>query len=60
MLSRKYYRLIAKAISKSGTTDESGWDRRLLDKNELINNLCMKFEKDNSLFNRDRFVDACD
>ena len=60
MLSRKYYKLIAQAIADSGTADESGWDKKLLDKNELINNLCMKFEVDNNLFNRDKFVDACD
>ena len=60
MLSRKYYRLIAQAIAKSGTTDESGWDKKLLDKNELINNLCMKFEKDNNLFNREIFVEHCE
>ena len=49
MLSRKYYRLIAKAIADSGTEDKSGWDKKLIDKNELVNNLSMKFKRDNSL-----------
>ena len=60
MLSRKYYKLIAQAIADSGTEDESGWDKKLIDKNELVNNLSMKFKRDNSLFNRSRFEDACE
>ena len=60
MLSRKYYKLIAQAIADSGTADESGWDKKLIDKNELVNNLSMKFKRDNSLFNRSRFEDACE
>ena len=60
MLSRKHYRLIAQAIADSGTEDESGWDKKLIDKNELVNNLSMKFKRDNNLFNRSRFEDACE
>ena len=60
MLSRKYYRLIAQAIKDSGAEDESGWNKKLLDKNELINTLCMRFEVDNNLFNRDKFIEHCE
>ena len=60
MLSRKYYKLIAQAIADSGTEDKSGWDKKLIDKNELVNNLSMKFKSDNNLFNRSRFEDACE
>jgi hypothetical protein len=31
-----------------------------LDKDSLINDLCAEFKADNGLFNRDRFVDACE
>ena len=55
MLSRKYYRLIAKAI-KSNTFNNN----RKLNKDTLITDLCAEFKADNGLFNRDRFVDACE
>ena len=56
MLSRKYYRLIAKAI-KSNTELT---DCNKIDKDTLINDLCAEFKVDNSLFSADRFVDACE
>ena len=55
MLTRKYYRLIAKAI-KSNTFNNN----RKLNKDTLITDLCAEFKADNGLFNRDRFIDACD
>ena len=58
MLSRKYYRLIAQAIANSTIINRR--DITYIDKDLLINDLSIEFKKDNMLFNRDRFVDACD
>ena len=55
MLSRKYYRLIARAIKDS--TEMTDFNK--VDKEALINYLSMDFKADNGLFNRDTFVDAC-
>jgi len=60
MLSRKYYKMIAKAIKDSSTEDKSGHNQSILDKNDLIHHLAMDFEADNNNFNYDRFVEACD
>ena len=60
MLSRKYYKMIAKAIKDNTAEDKSGNGKRLLDKDNLINDLTMDFKADNSLFSIDRFVDACE
>ena len=58
MLSRKYYRLIAKAIADSTIINRR--DITYIDKDLLINDLCAEFESDNNLFNRNKFVEACD
>ena len=58
MLSRKYYRLIAQAIADSTLITRR--DITYIDKDLLINDLCAEFKADNMLFNRDRFVEACD
>jgi len=58
MLSRKYYRLIAQAIADSTLITRR--DITYIDKDLLINDLCAEFKADNNLFNRDRFVEACD
>ena len=60
MLSRKYYKMIAKCIKDSTTEDKSGHNQSILDKNDLVQDLCNEFKADNGLFNRDRFEDACD
>jgi hypothetical protein len=59
MLSRKYYKMIAKVISKSHW-DNHPKHRHTLDKDQLIHLLCDEFKADNSLFNRDTFTSACD
>ena len=58
MLSRKYYKMIAKVIKDSSTLDTYG--DVIVHKDDLINDLCAEFKADNGLFNRDRFVEACD
>ena len=47
MLTRKYYRMIAKAIKTSNNKDE------------LINKLCDEFKSDNYKFDRYTFKEAC-
>ena len=59
MLTRKYYRIIAKAIKENTTKDESGNNYNILDKDNLICDLAMSFENDNNLFNYDKFIEAC-
>ena len=57
MLSRKYYKLIARVINNNITQDVYGDE--LVHKDDLIDDLCLEFKADNYLFNRDRFIDAC-
>ena len=56
MLSRKYYKMIAKVIQDNtiNVTHDT------ISKEGLINDLCAEFKADNSLFNKQTFVDACD
>ena len=54
-LSRKHYVAIAHAIKQSNTSNT----RNNINKVVLINELCNIFYNDNSLFNRDRFINAC-
>ena len=58
MLSRKHYRVIAKAIKDSTTYDAYG--DVIVHKDDLIEELCIIFARDNNLFSRSRFVNACD
>ena len=58
MLTRKYYKMIAKVISNSHW-DNHPKHKHTLDKEQLIYLLCAEFKEDNGLFNRDRFIDAC-
>ena len=57
MLTRKYYKLIAKVIKDSSTLDTYG--DVIVHKDDLINDLCDEFLKDNRLFDSDRFTSAC-
>jgi hypothetical protein len=57
MLSRKHYRLIAKTINDNITRDTYGDEH--IHKDDLINDLCIMFARDNTLFSRSRFVSAC-
>ena len=56
MLSRKYYKMIAKVIQDNtiNVTHDT------ISKEGLINDLCVEFKNDNELFNKQTFVDACD
>ena len=57
MLSRKHYISIAKIINENITQDTYGDEH--IHKDDLINDLCIMFARDNSLFSRSRFVSAC-
>jgi hypothetical protein len=57
MLTRKHYRLIAHAIKDSTIINRR--DITYIDKDLLINDLCIEFKRDNNLFNSDTFKDAC-
>ena len=58
MLSRKYYELIARVI-KDNKIYSNNSTRKILKMDSLINDLSNEFKKDNSLFNKDRFINAC-
>jgi len=57
-LSRKYYRMIAKVI-KNNKIYSNNSTRKIIKMDSLINDLCVELKQDNNLFNKDRFVDAC-
>jgi len=53
-MTRKDYIKIAKIIKDSRLNDT-----QYLVKKILIDELCVMFKQDNSLFSRDKFIDAC-
>ena len=53
MLTRKYYIMIARVIK------DNTYGNRLITSN-FINDISIEFKKDNNLFSRDKFVEACD
>ena len=59
MLSRKHYRVIASIIKDNSEDRRNGIELMVINKDDLINDLCVMFARDNSLFSRSRFVDAC-
>ena len=64
MLTRKYYKVIARVIKDNtielvDETTQDGEVKEYINKDSLINDISIEFKKDNSLFNWDRFVEAC-
>ena len=59
MLSRKYYKMIAKVINNNKIYSNNS-TRKILKMDKLINELCDEFKADNSSFNKDTFISACD
>tara|TARA_R100001530_G_scaffold27779_1_gene22091 strand:- start:245 stop:457 length:213 start_codon:yes stop_codon:yes gene_type:complete len=70
-MSRKDYIMIARIIKDSTSkgckllNDENKATNKhlivdVLDKNTLMIQLCIMFKEDNSLFDKARFVDACE
>ena len=58
-MTKKHYVMIAKVI-KDSTIIFKSMNKQVINKNELINDLCVMFKQDNNLFNSDTFKDACD
>jgi len=59
MLSRKYYRIIAQCI-KNNKIYSNNSTRKIIKMDSLINDLCVEFKRDNSLFNRNKFIEHCE
>ena len=57
-LTRKHYKMIAKVI-KDNKIYSNNSTRKILKMDSLINDLCVELKQDNSLFNKDKFIDAC-
>ena len=58
MLSRKHYISIASIIDVNTTQDVYGDE--FIHRDDLINDLCKVFARDNKLFDSSRFRRACD
>ena len=54
-MSRKHYRTLARII-KDNTMQDT---QPILNKDSFILDVCDMLKEDNSLFNRQRFIDAC-
>jgi len=55
MLSRKYYEMIAEVIRDNTFFN----NKRKINKDTFITELCREFKADNNLFNASKFIDAC-
>ena len=65
MLTKKYYKIIAQCIKDSSVevvdeTTQDGLSTMYLDKEVFMWDISRALKKDNSLFNRSTFYDACD
>ena len=59
MLTRKYYRIIARVI-KNSTSETSNKMLPIINKTLLVSELCNEFQNDNSYFDKHKFINACD
>ena len=66
MLSRKHYKAIAQVIKdnsemvKDTICDVDGVLSIMINRDKLIQELCIIFKQDNNLFNSDTFNNACE
>ena len=66
MLSRKHYKAIAQVIKdnsemvKDTICNVDGVLSIMIDRDKLIQELCIIFKQDNNLFNSDTFKNACE
>ena len=58
-MTRKDYIKIANII-KDNKIYSNNSTRKVLKHDSLINDLCIMFKEDNNLFDKYRFIDACD
>ena len=54
-MTRKHFKSIANAINENTMNDT----QPIINKDTFIKDLCVVFKRDNSLFNKSRFVEAC-
>ena len=60
-MTKKDYVKIAKIVKDNSkiVVFDNGTNANIVNKKILIDELCDMFKEDNSLFSRDRFIDAC-
>ena len=58
-MHRKHYEFIAKSI-KDNTLKDNKKMLPTLNKVNLVSSLCVLFSKDNTRFNCNKFINACD
>ena len=58
-MTKKTYIAVAKIV-KSNTIVKDSKMLPTINKTALVSELCTMFKADNSLFDRQRFIDACD
>ncbi len=56
-LSRKYYKMIARCIKDNSYNSFN--DGIIVDRDDLIDDLCVELKRDNINFNYTMFKDAC-
>ena len=61
-MTRKTYIAVAKIVKDTTRVNVRGDESMLptINKTALVSELCTMFKADNSLFDRARFIDACD
>ena len=60
-MTKKDYIKIASIIKDNTRIEQSqAMIIEVLSKDKLIDDLCIMFKKDNSLFDKQRFIDACE
>jgi hypothetical protein len=60
-MTRKHFKAIAQAIKNNSkiVVFDNKTNANIIDKDNLISELCVIFARDNSLFNKQLFIDAC-
>ena len=62
-MTKKDYIILAMLINRysevCGNVDMCGNAQRFINKDKFINELCGVLKEDNKLFNKDRFIEAC-
>ena len=58
-MTRKHYIMIA-SIIKDNKIYANNSNSKVLKHDSLVKDLCIMFKRDNSLFDKGRFIDACE
>ena len=59
MLNGKHYRMIARCIKDNTNSGRVNGKPTMINRDMLIDDLCVEFNLDNYLFSRSKFRDAC-